>query len=74
MEESGYEVLDHRDITESTLKTWEQGISITEAPRIAKMAVELGKDALNLLDAIRGMRSAMKKKHIRYGIVVAQKK
>ncbi len=71
--QSGYRVVFSRDIAESTRKTWDEGVSITQAPRIARLARTLGRDALGLLSAIRGMRTAMDRGLIGYGVVVAEK-
>ena len=37
-------------------------------------ALEVGLDAVRLLSAIKGMRQAMKRRFIRYGILVAEKR
>ncbi|MDJ0849335.1 MAG: methyltransferase domain-containing protein [Myxococcota bacterium] len=71
--QNGYRVCFARDIAESTRKTWDEGVSITQAPRIARLARSLGRDAIGLLSAIRGMRTAMDRGLIGYGVVVAEK-
>lgn len=71
--ENGYRVTFARDIAESTRKTWDEGVTITQAPRIARLARTLGRDAIALLSAIRGMRTAMDRGLIGYGVVVAEK-
>jgi len=72
-EKSGYRVLVARDIAESTRRTWDEGVSIIQAPKILKLAAEVGRDALGLLRAIRGMRKAMDRGLIGYGVVIAEK-
>jgi tocopherol O-methyltransferase len=73
LEASGYRVRLFRDIAKTTRKTWDEGVSITQAPHLLRLAREAGRDAVNLLGAIRGMRKAMDKGLIGYGIVVAEK-
>lgn len=72
--ESGYNVMSHEDIANETRKTWDEGISITQAPAIFQLALQLGSDALGLLSAIKGMRKAMDRGLIGYGVVVAEKR
>ena len=72
-EESGFHVVESLDITEETRKTWEQGLQIVQAPEVAQLALSLGKEALDLLSAIFYMKKAMKRKLIRYSVVVAEK-
>lgn len=71
--EHGYRVTFARDIAESTRKTWDEGVTITQAPRIARLARSLGRDAIALVSAIRSMRTAMDRGLIGYGVVVAEK-
>ncbi|WOO39302.1 class I SAM-dependent methyltransferase [Rubellicoccus peritrichatus] len=73
-EESGYNVISTEDIANATRKTWDEGISITQTPTILQLALELGSDALGLLSAIKGMRKAMDRGLIGYGVVVAEKR
>jgi tocopherol O-methyltransferase len=73
-EASGYRVHVARDIAKSTRKTWDEGVSIIQAPKILKLAAEVGRDALGLLQAIRGMRKAMDRGLIGYGVVIAEKR
>ena len=73
IEESGYRVRRFRDIAKATRKTWDEGVSLIQAPHLYKLAREAGRDALNLLSAIRGMRKAMDRGLIGYGVVHAEK-
>ena len=68
-----FRVLESRDLTRETLKTWDQGISILQGPEIARLAWDAGRQAIGLLNAVRGMRTAMAKGVIRYGILVAER-
>jgi tocopherol O-methyltransferase len=72
-ESSGYRVRSFRDLTRETRKTWDEGVSIIQAPHLYRVARAVGRDALNLLGAIRGMRKAMDRGLIGYGTVVAEK-
>lgn len=71
--ENGYRVLDSRDLTRETVRTWEEGVSISQAPDIARMAWDVGLEAVRLIKAINGMRQAMDRRLIRYGILAAEK-
>lgn len=71
--EAGYTLKLSQDLTRETAKTWDEGLSITQAPKILKLALTLGRDALWLLSAIKGMREAMARGLIRYGVLVAEK-
>ncbi|GAB4356556.1 MAG: methyltransferase domain-containing protein [Bryobacter sp.] len=71
--EAGFRVLRSRDITQETLQTWDEGVNILEAPGLARMAIDVGWEAVRLISAVRGMRTAMSRGHIRYGILVAER-
>jgi tocopherol O-methyltransferase len=73
-EESGYKVLAARDIADATRKTWDEGVRISQVPDLYRIARETGRDAVALLRAIRGMRSAMARGPIGYGVVFAEKR
>lgn len=73
LEESGFRVLQREDITEETRKTWDQSLTIVQAPSVVKLAASLGRDAVDLLTAIFYMKKAMKKGLIRYSVVLAQR-
>lgn len=70
---SEFRVLGARDLTAQTLKTWDQGISILRGADILRMAWDVGPEAVGMIAAVRNMRTAMRKGHIRYGILVAEK-
>jgi len=70
---NGFRVLESRDLTRETAKTWDEGVSILKAPGVAQMAWQGGRYAIGLISAVRGMRTAMAKGFIRYGILVAEK-
>ncbi len=72
-EENGYRVLAARDIADSTRRTWDEGVTISQVPSLYKIALARGRDAVALLKAIRGMRTAMARGLIGYGVVVADK-
>jgi len=71
--EAGYTVLRTEDLTAKTRRTWDEGVSITQAPAILKLALTLGPDALRLLAAIKGMKDAMRRGLIGYGVLVAER-
>jgi tocopherol O-methyltransferase len=70
--EAGYRVLASRDLTAETLPTWDHGVSILKAKALWDLARELGRDALDLLAAIRGMKQAMAQRAIVYGAILAE--
>ena len=74
IEESGYRVVVSHDRTRETRKTWDEGVSIIQAPHLYRVARDAGRDAVALLGAIRGMRRAMDRRLIGYGTVVAEKR
>jgi tocopherol O-methyltransferase len=73
LESSGYRVRMFKDIAATTRRTWDEGVSLIQAPHLWKLAREAGRDALNLLAAIRAMRRAMDRGLIGYGVVVAER-
>jgi tocopherol O-methyltransferase len=72
-EAAGYRVLSARDLSAETARTWDLGVSIVRAPALLKLAASLGRDALELVRAIRGMRAAMRAGRVVYGQVVAER-
>lgn len=70
---AGYRLVETRDLTEATLPTWDEGVSITRAGPILKAAASIGFDALNLLAAIKGMKKAMRARAIIYGAMLAER-
>jgi len=70
---SGFSVREVRDLTQPTRRTWDEGVTITKAPAMIKLALELGRDALGLVSAIKGMGRAMDRGLIRYGVLIAEK-
>ncbi len=72
--ENGYRVLDARDIAEKTRRTWDEGVRLSQVPSLYRIARARGRDAVALLRAIRGMRTAMAKGLIGYGVVIAEKR
>jgi len=71
--ESGFRVVESRDLTRETLPTWDEGVSIFRAPGIVRMAWEVGSEAVGLMSAVRGMREAMRRGKLRYGVLVAER-
>jgi hypothetical protein len=72
-EDAGYRVIEARDITAETRRTWDEGVGIVKARAVLALARELGRDAVGLLRAVWGMRRAMARGHIVYGTVIAER-
>jgi tocopherol O-methyltransferase len=72
-EDAGYRVIEARDISAETRRTWDEGVSIVKAGAVLGLARELGRDAVGLLQAVWGMRRAMARGHIVYGTIVAER-
>jgi len=73
-QENGYRVLTARDIADKTRKTWDEGVKLSQVPSLYKIARGRGRDAVQLLKAILGMRTAMGRGFIGYGVVFAEKR
>ena len=71
-QEAGYRIVLHEDIAENTKQTWDEGVTLSQTPHLYRLAREIGGDTLGLLRAIRGMKTAMKRGSIGYGILVAE--
>ncbi len=69
----GFRVVESRDITRETAPTWDQGASILQTNDLARLAWDVGLDAVRLIAAIRNMRTAMGRGFIRYGTLVAER-
>lgn len=73
LEAGGFRLVEQRDLTAETARTWEEGVSITQLGSVLKLAQDLGGDALRLVKAIHAMRAAMARRRIIYGVQVAQR-
>lgn len=71
--EAGYRIVASEDITAETAATWEEGVSIIQARKVANLAFSVGTDAVRLLMAIHGMKKAMADGLISYGVIVAER-
>lgn len=71
--ENGYRVLSAQDIAQRTKQTWDEGVKLSQVPSLYKIARARGRDAVQLLRAILGMRTAMGRGMIGYGVVFAEK-
>lgn len=70
----GYRVVAAQDIAARTRKTWDEGVKLSQVPSLYQLARARGRrDAIALLKAIRGMRAAMARGLIGYGVVVAER-
>jgi len=77
LKENGYRIIFVEDITEYTLKTWEEAISLIKEPGILKLAFEIakkeGKGVFTFLKSIRAMKQAMRKGKMRSMIIIGEK-
>lgn len=73
LEAGGFRILAQHDLTAETAPTWDEGVSITQLGPVLKLAHDLGGDALRLVKAIHGMREAMARRRITYGVQVAER-
>lgn len=73
MNASGYRVLASRDLTRETAKTWDEGVSILKGPELLRMAWDVGREAVGLIAAVQGMKTAMARGLIRYGVLAAER-
>lgn len=74
MSASGYHVLETRDLTRETAKTWDEGVSILKGPELLRMAWDVGREAVSLIAAVQGMKTAMARGLIRYGVLTAERR
>ena len=74
---SGYRITYAEDITDRTVKTWDDALSIIREPSTWKLASRVSKnelgEILHFLRSVRAMKRAMKHGKMRSGIIVAEK-
>ncbi|HTY81643.1 MAG TPA: methyltransferase domain-containing protein, partial [Dehalococcoidales bacterium] len=75
--ESGYRIICAEDITDRTIRTWDDALSIVGDPAIWRLAPRLKKGdlvtALHFIKSVGAMKLAMQKGKLKSGLVVAEK-
>jgi tocopherol O-methyltransferase len=75
--QSGYRITYTEDITDRTLKTWNDALAIVNAPSILKYASRISKgqitEALRFFKGARAMKIAMEKGYMKSAVIVAEK-
>jgi tocopherol O-methyltransferase len=75
--EDGYRIIYSEDVTDHTIKTWDDALSVIKEPAVLKLASRITKEEigeiLNFLKSISAMKLAMKKGRLKSGIVIAEK-
>lgn len=73
----GYRITYSEDVTDHTIKTWDDALAIIKEPSVLKLASRITKEeigeVLNFLSSINAMKNAVKKGKLRGGIVIAEK-
>ena len=73
----GYRIIYSEDVTDHTIKTWDDALSVIKEPAVLKLASRITKEEmgeiLNFLKSISSMKRAMQKGRIKSGIVIAEK-
>ena len=73
----GYRLIYAEDITEHTLKTWSDALSVIKRPAVLKLAYGMAKEyrgeALHFLKSVGAMKRAMLKGKLKTGLIVAEK-
>jgi tocopherol O-methyltransferase len=73
-EAAGYHVRHAADITRRTARTWDEGISIVKQQGLWRLALALGRDIVSFVRSIRGMKLAMGRGMLTYGVLIAERK
>jgi tocopherol O-methyltransferase len=75
--DNGYRITYAEDVTDNTIKTWDDALSVIKEPAILKLASRIIKEELGevvgFLKSIRAMKLAMQKGKLTSGIVIAEK-
>ena len=73
----GYRITYAEDITQPTIKTWTDALSVVRKPAVLKLAYEMTKQyrgkAIQFMKSIGAMKQAMLKGKLKAGIIVAEK-
>jgi tocopherol O-methyltransferase len=75
--DGGYRVTYAEDVTDHTIQTWNQALSVIKEPAVLRLATRIKQEEvseiLNFFKSISAMRLAMRKGRVRSGIVIAEK-
>jgi tocopherol O-methyltransferase len=74
---NGYRIIFSEDVTDHTIKTWDDALSVIKEPTVLKLASKIKRkeigEVLNFLSSIGAMKNAMKRGRLKSGIVIAEK-
>lgn len=75
--QSGYRITCTEDVTDRTIKTWDDALSVIKDPSLWKLAPRITKselaEVLHFFKSVGAMKQAMKKGRLKSGIIVAEK-
>jgi tocopherol O-methyltransferase len=75
--ENGYRIVYSEDVTNHTIKTWDDALSVIKKPGNLKLAAHITKEEMleifNFFKSIGAMKTAMMKHRLIAGIVIAEK-
>jgi tocopherol O-methyltransferase len=75
--ENGYRIVYSEDVTNHTIKTWDDALSVIKKPDNLKLAAHITKEEMleifNFFKSIGAMKTAMAKHRLIAGIVIAEK-
>jgi tocopherol O-methyltransferase len=73
----GYRISYAEDVTDHTIKTWDDALSVIKEPAVLKLATRITKEeigeVLRFLKSLGAMKRAMQKGKLKAGIVIAEK-
>ena len=76
--EIGYDIVYAEDVTPFTIKTWDDAIYFVKQPAVWKLIYELvrkeGKEVFSFVKSLSDMKTALNKKKLIAGIIIARKK
>jgi tocopherol O-methyltransferase len=75
--DTGYRITCAEDITDRTIKTWDDALAVIKDPSLLKLAPRISKselmEVLHFFKSVGPMKRAMKKGKLKAGIIVAEK-
>ncbi len=75
--DDGYRVIYAEDVTDHTIQTWDDALSVIREPAVLKLASRISKEEigeiLKFFRSISAMKRAMQKGRLKAGIVVAER-
>ena len=73
----GYRIVYSEDITDHTIKTWDDALSVIKQPAVWKLIYKVSneerKEALKFFNSLRPMKLAMQKGKLKSGVIIADK-